>query len=127
MPGASLIGSMRADGAFYGPKIDIHIKDTLGRSWQCGTIQLDMALPEKFELEYMDSDGQLKRPVMIHRAIFGSIERFFGILIEHFAGNFRYGSAQDKCVSLPLQTDTIEYAKELCAEIKKAGLLCDVD
>ncbi len=76
------------DGAFYGPKIDIHIKDALGRSWQCGTIQLDMALPEKFQLEYMDSDGQLKRPVMIHRALFGSIERFMGILIEHFAGKF---------------------------------------
>src|SRR5579862_1458465 len=76
------------DGAFYGPKIDIHIRDALGRSWQCGTVQLDMALPEKFELEYMDSDGHAKRPVMIHRAIFGSVERFLGILIEHFAGKF---------------------------------------
>ena len=86
MNGASLIRINEGDGAFYGPKIDIHIRDALGRSWQCGTIQLDMALPEKFELEYMDSDGKHKRPVMIHRAIFGSVERFFGILIEHFAG-----------------------------------------
>src|SRR6185436_7431078 len=76
------------DGAFYGPKIDIHIRDALGRHWQCGTVQLDMALPEKFALEYMDSDGQLKRPVMAHRALFGSIERFMGILIEHFMGRF---------------------------------------
>ena len=76
------------DGAFYGPKIDIHIQDALGRSWQCGTIQLDMALPEKFALEYMDKDGIHKRPIMLHRAIFGSVERFFGILIEHFAGRF---------------------------------------
>jgi len=76
------------DGAFYGPKIDVHIRDALGRSWQTATIQLDMALPERFDLEYMDDDGQKKRPVMIHRAIFGSIERFFGILVEHFAGKF---------------------------------------
>lgn len=76
------------DGAFYGPKIDVHIRDALGRSWQTATIQLDMALPERFDLEYMDDDGHKKRPVMIHRAIFGSIERFFGILVEHFAGKF---------------------------------------
>ncbi len=78
------------DGAFYGPKIDIHIRDAIGRYWQCGTIQLDMSLPQKFELEYVDSDGSHKRPVMLHRAIFGSIERFFGILVEHFAGKFPF-------------------------------------
>lgn len=116
-----------ADGAFYGPKIDIHIKDTLGRSWQCGTIQLDMALPEKFELEYMDNDGHLKRPVMIHRALFGSIERFFGILIEHFAGRFPLWLSPRQVCIITVADRHIEYAKELCAEIKKSGLLCDVD
>ena len=76
------------DGAFYGPKIDLHVEDTLKRSWQCGTVQLDMALPQRFDLVYTDSDGQEKRPVMLHRALFGSIERFLAILIEHFAGRF---------------------------------------
>ncbi len=115
------------DGAFYGPKIDIHIKDTLGRSWQCGTIQLDMALPEKFELEYMDSDGQLKRPVMIHRALFGSIERFFGILIEHFAGKFPLWISPRQVCIITVADRHNEYAQQIAAEIKKAGFLCDVD
>ncbi len=115
------------DGAFYGPKIDIHIQDAIGRSWQCGTIQLDMALPEKFELEYMDKDGMLKRPVMLHRAIFGSIERFFGILIEHFMGKFPLWLSP-----LPIRIITIadrhaEYAHEVKREITKAGLICDMD
>lgn len=115
------------DGAFYGPKIDIHIKDALGRSWQCGTVQLDMSLPERFELEYMDSDGILKRPVMLHRAIFGSIERFFGILIEHFMGKFPLWISP-----LPVRLITIadrhqEYAKEMAREITKAGFICDID
>lgn len=116
-----------ADGAFYGPKIDIHIKDTLGRSWQCGTIQLDMALPEKFELEYMDNDGGLKRPVMIHRALFGSIERFFGILIEHFAGRFPLWLSPRQVCIITVADRHIDYANELAVEIKKAGFLCDVD
>lgn len=115
------------DGAFYGPKIDIHIRDALNRSWQCGTIQLDMALPEKFELEYMDSDGQHKRPVMLHRALFGSIERFLGILIEHFVGKFPLWISP-----LPVRVITVadrhrEYAHEVAAQIRKAGFLCDVD
>lgn len=115
------------DGAFYGPKIDIHIRDALGRSWQCGTVQLDMALPEKFELEYMDKDGALKRPVMLHRAIFGSIERFFGILIEHFAGRFPLWISP-----LPIRVMTVadrhsEYAHFVKKEIAKAGFICDVD
>jgi threonyl-tRNA synthetase len=115
------------DGAFYGPKIDIHIQDALGRSWQCGTVQLDMALPEKFELEYMDKDGTLKRPVMLHRAIFGSIERFFGILIEHFAGRFPLWISP-----LPVRVITVadrhsEYAHHLMKEIRKAGFICDID
>lgn len=115
------------DGAFYGPKIDIHIKDVLGRSWQCGTIQLDMALPEKFELEYMDSDGQAKRPVMIHRALFGSIERFFGILIEHFAGKFPLWLSPRQVCIIPVADRHNDYAHQLSVEIKKAGFLCDVD
>ena len=115
------------DGAFYGPKIDIHIRDALGRSWQCGTVQLDMALPEKFELEYMDKDGILKRPVMLHRAIFGSIERFFGILIEHFAGKFPLWISP-----LPIRVITVadrhrEYAYETKKSIERAGFICDVD
>lgn len=115
------------DGAFYGPKIDIHIKDTLGRSWQCGTIQLDMALPEKFQLEYMDSDGQLKRPVMIHRALFGSIERFMGILIEHFAGKFPLWISPRQVCVISVADRHHEYAQNIAAEIKKAGFFCDVD
>jgi len=115
------------DGAFYGPKIDIHIRDAINRSWQCGTIQLDMALPEKFALEYMDKDGVHKRPVMLHRAIFGSIERFFGILIENFAGRFPLWISP-----LPIRVITIadrhsEYAHEVMREIKKAGFICDID
>lgn len=115
------------DGAFYGPKIDIHIKDTLGRSWQCGTIQLDMALPEKFQLEYMDNDGQLKRPVMIHRALFGSIERFMGILIEHFAGKFPLWISPRQVCVITVADRHKEYAQQIAAEIKKANFLCDVD
>jgi threonyl-tRNA synthetase len=115
------------DGAFYGPKIDIHIRDALGRSWQCGTVQLDMALPEKFELEYMDKDGVLKRPVMLHRAIFGSIERFFGILIEHFVGKFPLWISP-----LPIRIITVadrhsEMAHEIKRDIMKAGFICDID
>ncbi len=115
------------DGAFYGPKIDIHIEDALGRSWQCGTVQLDMSLPEKFELEYMDSDGQLKRPIMIHRALFGSVERFFGILIEHFAGRFPLWISPRQVVLITVADRHNEYAHTLAREVKKAGFLCDVD
>jgi len=115
------------DGAFYGPKIDIHIKDALGRSWQCGTVQLDMALPEKFELEYMDSDGVQKRPVMIHRALFGSIERFFGILIEHFVGRFPLWISPQQVRVITVADRHAEFAHEIAKEIKNAGFLCDVD
>ena len=115
------------DGAFYGPKIDIHIQDALGRSWQCGTVQLDMALPEKFQLEYMDSDGVAKRPVMIHRAIFGSVERFFGILIEHFVGRFPLWISPLQVRILTVADRHNEYAQEVCKKIISEGLLCDVD
>ncbi len=115
------------DGAFYGPKIDIHIKDALGRSWQCGTVQLDMSLPEKFELEYMDSDGVLKRPVMLHRAIFGSVERFFGILIEHFVGKFPLWISPLQVRVITIADRHSEYAHEVAKALKNKGLICDVD
>ena len=110
------------DGAFYGPKIDIHIRDALGRSWQCGTVQLDMALPEKFELEYMDSDGQLKRPIMIHRALFGSIERFFGILIEHFAGKFPLWISPIQVAFITVADRHNDYAHRTRARNEKSGI-----
>ncbi|MDJ0651947.1 MAG: threonine--tRNA ligase [Simkaniaceae bacterium] len=115
------------DGAFYGPKIDLHVHDALGRRWQCGTVQLDMALPEKFKLEYKDSDGALKRPIMIHRAIFGSIERFLGILIEHFAGKFPFWMSPLPIRMIPVGKDHISYAKEVMAKIREAGFTCDCD
>lgn len=115
------------DGAFYGPKIDIHIKDAIGRSWQCGTVQLDMALPEKFELEYMDKDGLHKRPVMVHRALFGSVERFMGILIEHFVGKFPLWLSPLPVRILTVADRHSEYAHQVAKEIRKAGFLCDID
>ena len=101
------------DGAFYGPKIDVHIRDALGRYWQCGTVQLDMSLPEKFELEYVDSDGTHKRPVMLHRALFGSLERLFGILVEHFAGKFPFWLSPYQIRILTVADRHIPYAEEL--------------
>lgn len=115
------------DGAFYGPKIDIHVQDCLGRSWQCGTIQLDMALPEKFELEYKDKDGILKRPILLHRAIFGSIERFFGILIEHYAGKFPLWLSPLPIRIIPISDRHHEYAHQLKRQIEEAGLISDID
>ena len=115
------------DGAFYGPKIDIHIRDALGRSWQCGTVQLDMSLPEKFALEYVDKDGGHKRPIMIHRAIFGSVERFFGILIEHFAGKFPLWISPLPIRLIPVADRHIPYAQEIAASIRKADFICDID
>jgi len=115
------------DGAFYGPKIDLHIHDALGRAWQCGTIQLDMALPERFSLEYKDADGKLKRPVMIHRAIFGSMERFFGILVEHFAGKFPLWLSPHPIRIIPVAEAHTAYAEKVSGEMKKAGFWCDLD
>lgn len=116
-----------ADGAFYGPKIDIHIKDALSRSWQCGTIQLDMALPEKFQLQYVDSNGQQQRPIMIHRALFGSVERFMGILIEHFAGKFPLWLSPSQIRIIPVAERHETYASEICNSIKMAGFQSEVD
>lgn len=115
------------DGAFYGPKIDFHIRDAINRTWQCGTIQLDMALPERFELEYTSQDGSRKRPVMIHRALFGSVERFFGILIEHFSGRFPLWLSPLQVRLLTVADRHQPYADEVAAKIKKAGFHVDVD
>ncbi|MBI5552088.1 MAG: threonine--tRNA ligase [Desulfobacterales bacterium] len=115
------------DGAFYGPKIDIHIKDALGRTWQCGTIQLDMNLPERFDLTYVGGDNERHRPIMIHRVIYGSIERFFGILVEHFAGNFPLWLAPVQAGILPLNDDLLPFAQSVAARLEKAGLRTEVD
>ena len=115
------------DGAFYGPKIDIHIKDALGRTWQCGTVQLDMALPERFDLTYKGQDNDKHRPIMIHRVIYGSMERFFGILVEHFAGKFPLWLAPVQAVVLPINQDLIPHAEKVKAMMDKAGIRCEVD
>jgi threonyl-tRNA synthetase len=115
------------DGAFYGPKIDVHIKDALGRTWQCGTIQLDMSLPERFNLHFVDKDNERKRPIMIHRVIYGSIERFLGILVEHFAGRFPLWMAPVQAVLLPMNDELSVYAAEIKARFDAAGLRAEVD
>ncbi len=115
------------DGAFYGPKIDFHIRDALNRTWQCGTIQLDMALPERFELEYTAPDGSRKRPIMLHRALFGSIERFFGILIEHFAGRFPLWISPRQVRVLTVADRHEPYAAKVVSEIKRAGFHVELD
>jgi threonyl-tRNA synthetase len=115
------------DGAFYGPKIDLHIKDALGRTWQCGTIQLDMSLPERFNLYYIEKDNEKHRPIMIHRTIFGSIERFLGILIEHFAGKFPLWMAPVQAIILPINDDLVPYSNEVEDILKNAGLRTEVD
>ena len=115
------------DGAFYGPKIDFHIEDSLGRSWQCGTIQLDFQLPQRFELEYIGRDGEKHRPIVIHRVIFGSIERFIGILIEHFAGKFPVWLAPVQVKVLPISDKFMDYSKEVLDKLRKAGIRCEID
>ncbi len=114
-------------GAFYGPKIDIKIKDALNRSWQCSTIQFDFSLPERFDLHYIDSDGKQKRPFMIHRALLGSIERFFGVLVEHYAGDFPLWLAPVQVKVLPITDSLNEYAGKVVAELKKHGLRAQLD
>ncbi len=115
------------DGAFYGPKIDVHIKDALGRTWQCGTIQLDMSLPERFDLVYIDSNNEKQRPVMIHRVVYGSIERFLGILVEHFAGKFPLWMAPTQAVLLPMNDELLPYADEIRNMFTAAGIETDTD
>lgn len=115
------------DGAFYGPKIDFHIEDSLGRSWQCGTIQLDFQLPQRFELEYIGSDGEKHRPIVIHRVIFGSIERFIGILIEDFAGKFPVWISPIQVKVLPISDSFMEYGHEVIDKLRKYGIRCEID
>jgi len=116
------------DGAFYGPKLDFHVKDSLGRVWQCGTIQLDMNLPERFDLTYVDHNGEKVRPVMLHRVIFGSIERFIGILIEHFAGAFPLWLAPTQVKVIPVKNEYhLEYSKEVYQLLEKNGIRVELD
>ncbi len=115
------------DGAFYGPKIDFHLTDCLGRTWQCGTIQLDFQLPQRFEMEYVGEDGLKHRPIMVHRVVFGSIERFIGILIEHYAGKFPVWLAPVQVKILPITEKQQAYAAELLAKMKAAGIRAELD
>ncbi len=115
------------DGAFYGPKLDFHLADSLGRTWQCGTIQLDMQMPERFELEYVGEDGQKHRPVMIHRVVLGSIERFIGIITEHFAGAFPTWLSPVQVKLLPITDRAAEYADQVAAKLEAAGYRVETD
>ena len=115
------------DGAFYGPKIDFHLEDSIGRTWQCGTIQLDFQLPQRFEIDYVGEDGQKHRPIMIHRVVFGSIERFIGILIEHFAGKFPVWLAPVQVKVLPVTDRAAAYAQEITDAINREGLRAEAD
>ena len=115
------------DGAFYGPKIDFHLVDCIGRTWQCGTIQLDFQLPQRFELEYVGADGEKHRPIMIHRVVFGSIERFIGILIEHFAGAFPTWLAPVQVKVLPISDKYMDYAQNVLNKLTEAGIRAEVD
>ena len=115
------------DGAFYGPKIDFHLEDSIKRTWQCGTIQLDFQLPQRFEIEYVGEDGQKHRPIMIHRVVFGSIERFIGILIEHFAGKFPVWLAPEQVKVLPVTDRAADYAQQLVKEMNEMGLRASAD
>ena len=115
------------DGAFYGPKLDFHLADSLGRTWQCGTIQLDMQMPERFELEYVGEDGQKHRPVMIHRVVLGSIERFIGVITEHFAGKYPVWLAPVQAKVLPVSEKSLEYAKGVYEALEAAGIRTELD
>jgi threonyl-tRNA synthetase len=114
-------------GAFYGPKIDLKIEDAIGRMWQCSTIQLDFNLPERFNLEYVAADGSRQRPIMIHRAIFGSLERFFGIMTENYAGDFPFWLAAEQVRLLPVTDEVRPYAQGLLAQLKAAGVRAAID
>ena len=115
------------DGAFYGPKLDFHLADSLGRTWQCGTIQLDFQMPERFELEYVGEDGEKHRPVMIHRALLGSIERFIGVITEHFAGAFPAWLSPVQVKILPVTDRASGYADEVQGKLDALGFRAEVD
>ena len=115
------------DGAFYGPKLDFHLKDSIGRTWQCGTIQLDFQLPARFGAEYIGADGQKHRPIMIHRVIYGSLERFIGILIEHYAGRFPVWLAPVQAKILPISDKYSDYGREILQKCREAGIRAEID
>ena len=115
------------DGAFYGPKIDFHLEDSIGRTWQCGTIQLDFQMPQRFDLEYTGADGEKHRPIMIHRVAFGSIERFIGILIEHYAGKFPVWLSPVQVKILPVSEKFADYAEKVSDALKAAGVRVETD
>ena len=116
-----------AGAAFYGPKISVQARDAIGRTWQMSTVQLDFNLPERFDLEYTAPDGTKKRPIMIHRALFGSIERFFGVLLEHYAGAFPAWLAPHQVMGIPVAEDFTEYLEEFVADLRKDGIRAEVD
>jgi len=115
------------DGAFYGPKIDFHLEDSIGRTWQCGTIQLDFQMPERFDLTYIGADGEKHRPVMIHRVVFGSIERFIAILTEHYAGAFPVWLSPVQVKILPIVDKHHDYAEEIKKQLEKEGIRVEAD
>jgi threonyl-tRNA synthetase len=115
------------EGAFYGPKLEFHLRDTIGRSWQCGTLQLDFIMPERLDASYIGEDGQEHRPVMLHRAIFGSMERFIGVLIEHYAGKFPLWLAPLQVVVATITSDADEHARKVKAALDSAGLRAELD
>ena len=115
------------DGAFYGPKLDFHLKDSIGRTWQCGTIQLDFQLPQRFDIDYVGADGEKHRPIMLHRVVFGSIERFIGILIEHYAGKFPAWLSPVQVKILPVSDKYVAYAKEVASRLEEKGIRMEVD
>src|SRR5208282_2144575 len=115
------------EGAFYAPKLEFHLRDAIGRTWQCGTLQLDMVMPERLDATYIGEDGQKHRPVMLHRAIFGSIERFLGVLIEHYAGHFPLWLAPVQAVVATITSDADDYAREVQALAQRRGLRVETD
>ena len=118
---------IEGDGAFYGPKIDFHLEDSIGRTWQCGTIQLDFQMPLNFGLEYIDENGEKQRPIMIHRGCFGSLERFIGILTEHFAGKFPVWLAPTQVKVLLVSEKSADYGQKVYAELCNAKIRCELD
>ena len=117
----------KGEGAFYGPKIDFVLRDAIGRDWQCGTLQVDLNLPGRLGASYVEKDGSKKIPVMLHRALFGSLERFIGILIEHYAGKLPFWLSPTQAVVLPISEDNNKYAKKLFEDLFKEGIKCEVD
>lgn len=115
------------DGAFYGPKLDFHLKDSIGRTWQCGTIQLDFQLPQRFDIAYIGADGEKHRPIMLHRVVFGSIERFIGILLEHYAGKFPVWIAPVQVKVLPVSDKYNDYAKKIEKVLEEKDIRVEVD